>query len=912
MDSGTSTPKTGRQLKKLEKLAKYKTKQNVQVFAKSPNLALEKCEPKTRLEVSFDIDGKKDTSQFPDSYDPEYVESGWYSWWYKQGLFSPDLTDDTNDRFVMIMPPPNVTGTLHLGHALTCTLEDAIARYYRMKGRNVLWLPGCDHAGIATQVVVEKWLSKTIGKSRHDLGRDAFVQKILDWKEEKGGKIYEQIKLMGSSCDWSRSVFTMDSTRSYAVREAFIRLFEKGEIYRDRRIVNWSVVLRSVISDIEVEKVQIDGRTQISVPGYDRKITFGTMIKFAYELKETDGEIIVATTRLETMLGDVAIAVHPKDPRYLHTHGKHARHPFFKDRELVVVADESVEIDFGTGAVKISPGHDQMDFDIAKKFNLPIFGCLDEDGRISEGFGKFSGMKRFDARRAIEQDLAQMGFIRGEKEEIGMVLPVCSRSKDIIEPMVKPQWFLKMADSSAEANRLIQEGNVIKVLPEKYKADCNRQLSNPRDWCLSRQLWWGHRIPAYKVAIDQDEEQWFCGHDEHDVRRKYHLSGDVQLQQDEDVLDTWFSSSLLPFSALGWPSNTTDFKKFFPSSLLETGHDILFFWVMRMLIMSMKLLDGQIPFKKVFLHGLIRDSHGRKMSKSLGNIIDPIDVIKGTSLEILGQHLRLYNLDDKELKRALREQKNDFPNGIPQCGTDALRFSFAAYSSQSTDINLDVLRVQGYRFFCNKMWNAFKFSMPFFSSTMLRPLTNGNWHPFDSWILSRLSACVFDSNCGFEHYDFARTSTSIYNFFLYDLCDLYIEYSKPVLYEKKDTKRYDLLSNILTLCFDTVLKLAHPLMPYLTEELYQRIPGVSSSISVTSYPRIEDFEMYNCPQSEKLVQSFKECLQKIRSFRSVCEIPPKFRVLDLCLLKLFCEILLSLSMQSEKKYFKKFSLISFR
>uniref|UniRef100_A0A182UYH9 Valine--tRNA ligase n=1 Tax=Anopheles merus TaxID=30066 RepID=A0A182UYH9_ANOME len=628
-------------------------------------------------------------------------------------------------QFVMVIPPPNVTGSLHLGHALTNAIEDAITRWHRMKGRTTLWVPGCDHAGIATQVVVEKKLWREHKQTRHDLGREKFIDKIWQWRNEKGDRIYHQLKKLGSSFDWDRACFTMDPKLCKAVTEAFVRMHEMGMIYRSSRLVNWSCTLRSAISDIEVDKVEVSGRTQLSIPGYADKVEFGVLVSFAYKVigSESD-EIVVATTRVETMLGDTAVAVHPKDTRYQHLHGKFVQHPFC-DRKLPIVCDEFVEMAFGTGAVKITPAHDPNDYDVGKRHNLPFITIFSDDGIIVGDYGSFTGMKRFDARKAILAALQEKGLYRDTKDN-PMVVPVCSRSKDIVEPLIKPQWYVKCSEMAANATEAVRTG-ALAITPDVHKKIWYHWMDEIRDWCVSRQLWWGHRIPAYQVVFKDpakapknlsDENLWFVGRTEAEALSKAAstLKVDkalISMKQDEDVLDTWFSSGLFPFSVFGWPDNTDDLKLFYPTTLLETGHDILFFWVARMVFFGQTLL-GKLPFKEVFLHPMVRDAHGRKMSKSLGNVIDPMDVITGISLE--GLHKQLYdsNLDPREIEKAKAGQKQDYPNGIPECGTDALRFALCAYMTQARDINLDIQRVQGYRFFCNKLWNATKFALMYF------------------------------------------------------------------------------------------------------------------------------------------------------------------------------------------------------
>ncbi|CAF1290044.1 unnamed protein product, partial [Didymodactylos carnosus] len=717
--------------KKLDKLAAKKGKLaeiEQQKKEKEPKKKPLSTRDITQYESQTAPGDKKDIHcPFPNSYSPKYVEAAWYEWWEKQGYFRPEYYDEhpppahdkrTTNKFIMVIPPPNVTGYLHLGHAIMCTIEDTLTRWHRMLGKHVLWVPGCDHAGIATQVVVEKKLMREKKLSRHNLGREKFLDEVWKWKTDKGDHIYEQIKVLGASCDWNRKVFTMDKTLCYAVEEAFIRMHEKKLIYRSTRLVNWSCTLKSAISDIEVEKTELKGRTLIRVPGYDEPVEFGVLVYFAYPVENSDEQIIVATTRLETMLGDTAVVVHPNDERYKHLYGKYVKHPFL-NRRLPIICDEMVDMNFGSGAVKVTPAHDPNDYECGKRNKLEFITCIEDDGLMSSNCGKYSGLKRFDVRRQLLEDLKQLNLYRDCKDN-EMMIPICSRSKDIIEPLLKPQWYCNckiMAKRSIDAVR----NKELKIIPSMFEPVWYKWLEDIRDWCISRQLWWGHRIPAYFVTSkdiepgqDTDDKYWISAHSYEEALEKASKQFNVdktkiQLTQDEDVLDTWFSSGLFPFSSFGWPLETDDYKRFFPTTLLETGHDILFFWVARMVMFSLELTD-QLPFKEIYLHAIIRDAHGRKMSKTLGNVIDPLDVINGASLEELNEQLRTSNLDPREYERAKQGQIEDYPKGIPECGADALRFAFCAYANQGRDINLDVLRIEGYRRFCNKLWNAIKFA----------------------------------------------------------------------------------------------------------------------------------------------------------------------------------------------------------
>lgn len=573
-----------------------------------------------------------------------------------------------------------------MGHALTIALQDTMIRWNRMLGKTTLWLPGCDHAGIATQNVVENILWRRQRKTRHDLGREEFVKLTWDWKEEYHIKINNACRRMGSSVDWSREAFTMDDNLSRAVTETFVRLHEEGLIYRANRLVNWCTKLNTAISNIEVDNKELEGRTLLDVPGYERKVEFGVITHFQYPIDGSKETIEVATTRPETMLGDSGIAVNPKDERYKHLVGKNARHPFV-DRLLPIFADDYVDVEFGTGAVKITPAHDPNDFALGQKHDLAFVNILNDDGTLNQNAGSFESMRRFDARYEVITKLKEKGlYVKWENN--AMKVPICQRSKDVIEPLLKPQWWMRMGSLAEAAAKVVRDGEM-KIRPETAEKGYLRWMENVNDWCLSRQLWWGHRAPAYFVNIDgepgdnSDNERWVTGRtfDEAEEKAKAKFTGKkITLTRDEDVLDTWFSSGLWPFSTLGWPKQTSDLGNFYPQSILETGWDILFFWVARMVMLGLKL-TGKVPFHEVYCHSLIRDSEGRKMSKSLGNVIDPLDVMKGIKLQELHDKLLAGNLDPKELKIATNHQKTSFPDGIPECGADALRFSLVAYTT---------------------------------------------------------------------------------------------------------------------------------------------------------------------------------------------------------------------------------------
>ncbi|KAM6968176.1 valine--tRNA ligase [Aplochiton taeniatus] len=905
-NAANGPPKTEAQLKKeakkKEKLEKFQQKKDMEEKKKKLAPQTEKkAKPEKKKElgvISYDTptpagEMKDVVSPLPDSYSPQYVEAAWYSWWEKQGFFKPEYgrksISEPNPRgvFMMCIPPPNVTGSLHLGHALTNAIQDCLTRWHRMRGETTLWNPGCDHAGIATQVVVEKKLMRERGMSRHDLGRDGFIQEVWKWKNEKGDRIYHQLKKLGSSLDWGRACFTMDPKLSYAVQEAFIRLHEDGTIYRSKRLVNWSCSLNSAISDIEVDKKELTGRTLLPVPGYKDKVEFGVLVSFSYKIDGSDEEVIVATTRIETMLGDSAVAVHPQDPRYQHLKGKAVVHPFCH-RKMPIVFDDFVDMNFGTGAVKITPAHDHNDYEVGERHQLAFLNILDENGLLINVPAPFLGMKRFDARKAVLQALKDLGQFKEIKDN-PMVVPVCSRSKDIVEPMLKPQWYVDCSSMGKQAADAVREGR-LRIIPDHHHKTWFNWLDNIRDWCISRQLWWGHRIPAYFVTVDDpsvargedvDGHYWVSGRTEEEAREKaakrFSVPADkIALRQDEDVLDTWFSSGIFPFSIFGWPNETQDLNVFYPGTLLETGHDILFFWVARMVMMGLKL-TGQLPFKEVYLHAVVRDAHGRKMSKSLGNVIDPLDVITGISLEGLHAQLKEGNLDAVEAEKAKQGQQADYPGGIPECGTDALRFALCAYTSQGRDINLDVNRILGYRHFCNKLWNAVKFAMRTLGDNFVpweKAQLCGEESVADRWILSRLCAAVGLCGAGFQAYDFPGITTAIYNFWLYELCDVYLESVKPVFFRAEEdggSQREALVCRqTLYTCLETGLRLLAPIMPFVGEELFQRLPrrrphDHPPSISVTPYPETDEF----CWHSEEVDRQMDFVMTVVKTVRSL-------------------------------------------
>ncbi|KAI0791363.1 tRNA synthetases class I-domain-containing protein [Abortiporus biennis] len=800
---------------------------------------------------------KKDMSQpMASGYNPIAVESAWYDWWMAQGYFKPQTLPDGSAKpegsFVIPAPPPNVTGSLHIGHALTVGIQDTLIRWNRMLGKTTLFVPGFDHAGISTQSVVEKRLYKATGKTRHDLGREKFLETVWEWKNDYQNRITNQLHRLGGSYDWDRVAFTMDEKLSRAVLENFCRLHEDGIIYRANRLVNWCVHLNTTLSNLEVDQKQITGRTFLNVPGYDakEKFEFGVLTSFAYPIENSDEKIIVATTRPETMLGDTAIAVHPNDPRYTHLHGKFAKHPFLDRRIPIITDDIVVDMEFGTGAVKITPAHDPNDYEVGMRHKLEFINILNDDGTFNANAGeKYQGMKRFHARVAVVKALKDAGLYVDTTDN-PMQIPICSKSGDIIEPVLKPQWWVNCKPLAEEAVKRTRAGELI-INPKASEAEWYHWLENIQDWCISRQLWWGHRIPAYFVNIEGEEQDandgkhWVVGRTLEDATEKAKkLAGNKKftLEQDPDVLDTWFSSGLWPFSIMGWPEKTFDFDHYYPSSVLETGWDILFFWVARMVLLGIHL-TGQMPFKEVFCHAMIRDAHGRKMSKSLGNVIDPLDVIQGLPLDKLHEKLYEGNLDEKEIKKAKDGQKKDFPKGIPQCGTDALRFALCAYSGGGRDINLSINRVEGYRKFCNKIFNATKFAMLKLDASFIPEPTakpTGKESLVEKWILHKLNEATTEVNQYLTDRNFMMATNSVYSFWLYELCDVYIEAMKVITGEGATAEAIKSAQNTLYTCLDHGLKLLHPFMPFVTEELWQRLPrrpnDSTPSIMLANFP----------------------------------------------------------------------------
>ena len=742
--------------------------------------------------------------ELPKTYDPKAVESKIYDLWMKGGYFKGTI-DPAKKPFSIVMPPPNVTGQLHMGHALDATLQDILTRYKRMQGYSALWLPGVDHAGIATQIKVEEVLRKEEGKTRYDLGRDKFLERVWDWKRQYGDRIVEQQKSMGVSCDWDRSRFTMDETCAKAVRETFCELYDKGLIYKGSRIINWCPHCRTALSDAEVEYKDIPG----------------SFWHIRYPIEDSDEEFIIATTRPETMLGDTGVAVNPADERYTHLVGKNAILPLV-GRKLPIVADDYVELGFGTGAVKMTPCHDPNDYEVGLRHNLEQIQCIDEDAKIING-GKYNGMDRYECRKVIVADLEEQGYLV-KVEPYSHNVGCCYRCGTVVEPLTSPQWFVKMAPLAKKAIEVVKDGR-IKFVPDRFSKTYLNWMENVHDWCISRQLWWGHQIPAWycddcgEITVSR-EDPTECAH----CHSKH-------IHREEDVLDTWFSSALWPFSTMGWPEKTPELGYWYPTSVMVTGYDIIFFWVARMIFSAMEQMD-EIPFHTVFIHGLVRDSQGRKMSKSLGNGIDPLDM-------------------------------------VDQYGADALRYNLITGNSPGNDMRFYVEKCEAMRNFCNKIWNASLFVM--MNLTIEKNELPEKLEIEDKWILSKLNDVVREVCDNMDSYELGVAAGKIYDFIWDSYCDWYIELTKPRLNGENEESKLA-TQKVLLYVLTEILKLLHPFMPFITEEIWQALPHEGEALMIERYPEFK--QELDFPEDEQNFEMVMTAIKAVRARRSEMNVPP--------------------------------------
>ena len=795
------------------------------------------------------------------TYQPQAIEARWYAEWEKCGYFRPS---GTGQPYTIMIPPPNVTGSLHMGHGFNNAVMDTLTRYHRMLGHNTLWQPGTDHAGIATQMVVERQLAAQ-NMTRHDLGREKFLDKVWEWKAESGGTITQQIRRLGSSVDWSRERFTMDEGLSEAVKEAFVRLHEEGLIYRGKRLVNWDPKLHTAISDLEVLSEEEKG----------------SLWHLKYPVDGSNEILVVATTRPETLLGDSAVAVHPEDDRYKHLIGKQVKLPV-TGRLVPIIGDDYVDREFGTGVVKITPAHDFNDYEVGKRHHLPLFNIFNKDAAIASSDAgipdEYQGLDRFVARKKIVADAEANGWL-DKIDPHTLKVPRGDRSGVVIEPWLTDQWYVSTQPLARDAIAAVEDGR-IEFVPKQYENMYFSWMRDIQDWCISRQLWWGHRIPAWY----DDAGNVFVGRNEAEVRSKHKLTADVALRQDEDVLDTWFSSALWTFSTLGWPENTPELKTFHSTDVLVTGFDIIFFWVARMIMMTMHFVkneDGtpQVPFKTVYVHGLVRDAQGQKMSKSKGNVLDPIDLIDGIDLESLVAKRTTGMMQPQMAEKIAKATRKEFPDGLNAYGTDALRFTFLSLASTGRDIKFDVGRIEGFRNFCNKIWNASRYVLMNCEEQDCAQDGSKDYElsVADRWIISRLQEAEKAVADAIAQYRFDMATQAVYEFFWNEYCDWYLELSKPVLNDtnatdaqKKGTRR------TLIRVLEASLRLLHPMMPFITEEIWQRVKTLAGaagdSIMLARYPQA-DSNRIDAPACADIAW-LQQVILGIRNIRGEMNIPP--------------------------------------